>query len=189
MKIVAPTPGFLARLDRNLPHAASFFPCPVAAPPWSRAGAGRAGTALMLATALAALALAPQGRASDSALIGNGGDLSDPGSWYSGVPTGSLALFGSFPTPPTSASIGTGLSVNGLVVYDLTANFTITASGSNALTLGSSGIDMTSDTNGNNDVIIESQVALGAAQSWNPAAGRTLTVSGTLSGAFALTII
>ncbi|HTB62558.1 MAG TPA: autotransporter-associated beta strand repeat-containing protein [Opitutales bacterium] len=125
--------------------------------------------------------------------------LSTTTSWTGNVvPTASEnALFNNTLTSSVSATVGAGLSVGGIIVTNTGGNFTISANGTKTLTIGASGIDLSSAANSNNNFTIAAPVVLGAAQSFNVASGRTLTVSGnintsgdnlTLVGAGAITL-
>jgi autotransporter-associated beta strand protein len=118
----------------------------------------------------------------------NGANLTDPSSWVGGAVPGSFdsAVWG--PTLSGSNSIATGgsLALGQLAV--LNPGGPVTIGGSGALTLngiGGVGIDMSAATQ---DLTINCPVQLAGGQIWNVSAGRTLTVSGTISGTFGLTI-
>lgn len=74
-------------------------------------------------------------------------------------------------------------SVDGIAVGSPAGPVSI--GGTQDLTLGSAGIDLSAATR---DLTITAPVILGAAQAWNVAEGRTLSVQGGLTGAFALSI-
>jgi len=117
--------------------------------------------------------------------------LSTGTSWVGNTAPGSgdTALFDSTLTTTASATIGTGLSVNGVTVTNTGVSFTISANGTKSLTIGGGGIDLTSANNSTNNFTIAAAVVLGAAQTFNVAAGRTLTVSGTINnGGYDLTL-
>lgn len=61
----------------------------------------------------------------------------------------------------------------------------VSIGGTHTLTLGSGGIDLSTATH---DLTLTAPVTLSAAQSWNVASGRTLSVDGELSGAFPVTV-
>lgn len=73
--------------------------------------------------------------------------------------------------------------ISGLVVGNPAGPVSI--NGSQSLTIGAGGIDLSAATS---DLAINAPVSLGAAQSWTVASNRVLTVNGGLGGAFALTL-
>ena len=81
-------------------------------------------------------------------------------------------------TAATLFQLGAPTTWLGLVVQNPGADITID-SGSNALTLGASGVDMSAATQ--NVTISASTVTLGAAQSWNVTTGRSLTLTSSLN--------
>ncbi|MCU0797198.1 MAG: glycosyl hydrolase [Akkermansiaceae bacterium] len=74
-------------------------------------------------------------------------------------------------------------SINGLVIRNPAG--TVTIAGSQTLTLGSSGMDLSAATR---DLSVTAPLQLSAAQSWNIASGRNVSVWGGLGGAFALNL-
>ncbi len=96
-------------------------------------------------------------------------------SWVGGTAPGAdnVALWNRTTPAATSVALGADTSWHGLRVADAGGLVTIPAG--NTLTLGAGGIDMTAATQ---NLTIESDITLGASQSWNVAAGRTLLRSG-----------
>lgn len=99
-------------------------------------------------------------------------------SWVGGVVPGAsdIALFDSTVTASKTAAIGGNLSWAGIKVTDAVGAQAITTTAGYALTLGSSGIDMSSATGAT--LSITSNMDLTASQTWNVATGRSLTVGG-----------
>ncbi|MHA3775160.1 beta strand repeat-containing protein [Verrucomicrobiota bacterium sgz303538] len=107
----------------------------------------------------------------------NQNDLSLATSWIGGsLPTPTdIALWDSNVTGSDSVVLGADLSWAGLRITNPGGPVTINAE--NTLTLGSSGIDMSVATQ---NLTLNNSVILGAAQSWNVGAGRTLTANGVV---------
>ena len=103
------------------------------------------------------------------------------GSWVGGVvPTATdVAQYDSTVTTATNVNLGAALSFLGFSVTNPGGSVQVSTTNA-ALTLGASGIDLSSATQNltfNSPV----QISLGADQSWNIGSGRTLTVSGVIS--------
>ena len=103
------------------------------------------------------------------------------GSWVGGVlPTATdVAQYDSTVTTTTNVALGAALSFLGFSVTNPGGSVQISTTNA-ALTLGASGIDLSSATQNltfNSPV----QISLGANQSWNIGSGRTLTVGGVTS--------
>jgi fibronectin-binding autotransporter adhesin len=114
----------------------------------------------------------------------NSDDLFNATSWSLGaVPTaGDIATWDATVTSANSELLGADLSWLGLRI--LNPGGAVTIGGANTLTLGTSGIDMSL---ASQNLTVSSNVVLGAAQSWNVGAGRTLTDDGVISGGVSLT--
>ncbi|MFA7256524.1 MAG: autotransporter-associated beta strand repeat-containing protein, partial [Kiritimatiellales bacterium] len=80
-------------------------------------------------------------------------------------------------TAAITTDLGSNLSWRGIALVSNTSPWTI--SGTNTLTTGSAGIDMSL---AQANLTIASQLALATTQTWNVATSQTLTVSGELSG-------
>lgn len=121
-----------------------------------------------------------QASAATRVKLDNPDDLFLGSSWFGGFVPGAsdVASWDSTVTSANSTALGSNLSWGGIAVSNPAGNVTIT--GANTLTLGTSGIDMTSATA---NLEIASSLTLGAGnQVWNVASGRTLTLStGTFS--------
>lgn len=103
--------------------------------------------------------------------------------WNTTTPgSGDVVIFNASSTANLATTLGADFSVLGLSVVDPAAAVSV-ATG-NTLTLGSSGIDMSTATQ---SLTINAPVTLGAAHSWNVATGRTLTVNGIVGGTVGLT--
>ncbi len=104
-----------------------------------------------------------------------GSDWSTPSNWSNGVPgaTSDVVLTGSGSQP-------TNQNIPGLVIASLTFDATATT----PITVGGSGLTLTSLTvnAGSADHAIAVGVALGASSTWTIGTGRTLTMSGVVSG-------
>ncbi len=103
-------------------------------------------------------------------------------SWVGGVVPGAsdIALFDSTVTASKSAAIGGNLSWAGIKVTDAVGIQAITTTAGSILTLGSSGIDMSSATGAT--LTVSANMDLTASQTWNVATGRSLTVGGGAGG-------
>lgn len=110
-------------------------------------------------------------------------NLNTTTAWVGGVvPTAAdIAAWGTPNiTAGTSQALGGSVSWQGIFLQAAQTNaINIAATAGATLTIGSSGIDMSS---AGANFTISSLVALGSAQSWNVASGRTLTVSGVITG-------
>jgi fibronectin-binding autotransporter adhesin len=106
-------------------------------------------------------------------------NLNVAGSWVGGSVPGSLdvAQWNATVTAANTVLLGGDLSWLGIAVVNPGGAVTINAG--NTLTLGSSGIDLSTAAQ---NLTLNNAVALGAGQTWNVNAGRTLAVSGTVSG-------
>ncbi|MCU0748288.1 MAG: autotransporter-associated beta strand repeat-containing protein [Akkermansiaceae bacterium] len=131
--------------------------------------------------ALAGLALltfactAHQSAAATRVKLNNTDDLNLASSWTGGLAPGlaDVARWDSTVTSANSVILGSNLSWGGIQIADPAGAVSI--SGANTLTLGTSGIDMSSATA---NLAISSNLAIGAGnQVWNVASGRTLTLS------------
>lgn len=102
---------------------------------------------------------------------------------YSGL-TRSVVLFDG-----TTTRIGTTNNLTGLKLYQIRVGSPTTAGtvtiGGNAITLGAGGIDLSSATR---DLTLSAPLTVTADQLWAVPSGRTLAVSGILSGTNNLTI-
>jgi hypothetical protein len=128
-------------------------------------------------TALAILAAAPFAHAATITKANNTTNLNVATSWTGNVTAGAadVATWNATVTTDNSVLLGGNLSWRGITSNGTGGNVTI--SGANTLTLGKSGIDLSSAT-GNNLTINATTLALGIGQQlWNVASGRTLTVS------------
>ena len=100
-------------------------------------------------------------------------------SWINGAVPGSaaIAVMDQTVTANITTGLGADLSWRGIALVSNTAAWTI--SGTNTLTLGSSGIDLSQ---AQANLTVATPLSLATTQSWNVAASRTLTVSGPISG-------
>jgi autotransporter-associated beta strand protein len=88
-----------------------------------------------------------------------------------------LAIFTTNITAALTNDLGADLSWRGISMISNTAAWTI--NGSNTLTVGSDGINMSQ---AQANLTVASKLALGTTQTWNVATSRTLTVSGEIFG-------
>ena len=126
---------------------------------------------------LLALVLITGSTAAPITKAGTGTDLTDGASWGGTAPgSGDVATW-------SGSSLGAGLTLgissswSGMSVANAASAIGITGAGT--LTVGSSGVDMTSSLV---NLTLGTPVALGANQVWTVNSGRTLTTSGIISG-------
>lgn len=129
----------------------------------------------LLAVAVVSPAIPHLADAADGTKANNGNNLNGATSWVgSNAPDSSgLAIFDSTLTSNATANIGGSISWGGIQFINPANDYTIGASGSSILTLGSSGIDMSAATK---DLTIMAVMDLSATQTWNVASGRKLTI-------------
>lgn len=135
---------------------------------------------LLCALMAGAMALAvPAAFAGPIYKAASGTDLAAGASWTNGVAPGSgdvaTWLSGSL---GGSLTMSTGPTWSGIAMTAATADPVIAAPGSGTFTLGSSGIDLSSSAN---NLTINAPITLGASQTWNVNAGKTLTAGGLVS--------
>jgi autotransporter-associated beta strand protein len=107
-------------------------------------------------------------------------DLDDAGSWTSSVPTSAeVATWEATVTGANATDLGSDLEFQGIAIEDVGGAITINSG--NTLTIGTDGIDMSS---ADGNFTIASSVALGSNQDWDVNTSKTLTASGTVSGAY-----
>jgi autotransporter-associated beta strand protein len=136
---------------------------------------------LSVATLLAAVLAIPTFASADQTWTGAGADAlwTTTDNWSGGAAPGDgdVAVFDLNSTAQLATTLGSDFSILGLRLVDPTGAVSI-ATG-NGLTVGASGIDMSAATQ---NLTISAPVTLGAAQIWEVAGGRTLVVSGGISG-------
>ncbi len=138
---------------------------------------GSSRSVAIIATALV-FSAAPNLRA-DLTKANNTHALNLVSSWTDGTltPTSSdVLIWGATVIGANSVVTGAPLSAKGLSIVSPGGLVTITSDATNTLTLGASGIDMSSATQ--NLTLAGQGPILGGNQTWNVASGRTLTVSG-----------
>ncbi|HEX9047401.1 MAG TPA: hypothetical protein VF988_10275, partial [Verrucomicrobiae bacterium] len=138
-----------------------------------------------LITGAMALA-APAGFAANIYKAASGTDLAAGASWTNGVAPGSgdVATWMSGSLGGT-LTMSTAPSWGGIAMTAATADPVISAPGSGAFSLGSSGIDLSTSAN---NLTINAPITLGASQIWNVNSGKTLTAGALISGtAFGIT--
>src|SRR3712207_4709983 len=151
-------------------------------PSWP-AGTGRGFAASIMLVLAAALLLAPRSYAATITAKGGTGNLNRKQSWIGNKVPGStdVAYWGSS-SAATTASLGSSMTWLGILIANPGGNITINAG--NTLTLGSSGIDMSSATV---NLTLNCAVGLVASQTWSVNSGRTLTSTGAISGSGGIT--
>jgi autotransporter-associated beta strand protein len=114
-----------------------------------------------------------------------GSSWADPDAWFlTNAPvTGDLVTFNDKSTANLTSTLDQNFSLSGILFQNPTGPVSI--GGTHNLTLGTSGIDLSAATQ---NLTITAPSILSAAQTWNVAAGRTLSVNGGVTGAFALDI-
>lgn len=107
------------------------------------------------------------------------------GNWSPGsVPaTDAPIIFDSSSTANLSTLLNQDFNVTGVTLSNPSGDVSI--GGANTLNLGAGGFDLSAATR---DLAVSTPIVLGAVQSWNVAGGRALSLSGAVSGNFALTI-
>lgn len=118
----------------------------------------------------------------------NATNLSSSSSWVGGALPGSFdsAVWDSTLSGSSSASVGGNFALGQLVVLNPAGPVTLTTPGTLTLNgVGGVGIDMSAATQ---NLTLNCPVTLGGGQTWNVAAGTTLTASGGITGGFGLTI-
>src|ERR1041384_8202580 len=126
------------------------------------------------------------GQAADIVKTNNTDNLNLATSWTGGVaPISADIAIWTNNSQAGSNGLGAALSWGGLVIGNPATDVAFGSVGGFVLTLGASGINLSAATV---DLSLTNPVALGAAQTWDVATGRTLTAEGAVSGAgFALT--
>jgi autotransporter-associated beta strand protein len=137
---------------------------------------------LLLAAAIL-ISLAQSGGAATFIKADNTTALNTSGSWTTaGVPgSGDTAQWDStFEAINNSAVLGTNMTWAGIAVSNnLQAAFTVNATGTNALTIGAGGINMS---NANQSLTINCPVFEGGNETWNVGSGQILTFGNTVNG-------
>jgi autotransporter-associated beta strand protein len=135
-------------------------------------------TGSILAVALLAASMSSPAR--DIHKANNTQNLNLGASWSEGHAPGSggVGVWDSTVTGPNAVTLGADTNWLGLKL--LSPGGAVTIAAGNTLTLGASGIDMSSATT---NLALNCNLALGAAQPWNVASGLSLSVGGQVSGA------
>ncbi len=135
---------------------------------------------LVLAAVLPAASLTmPTASAASITKADNTTALNDTASWAGGVVPGSgdVAVWDSTVTSANTVALGADLDWQGIQVLDPAG--TVTISTGSTLSLGSSGIDLST---ASADLTVEAGIALTANQAWQAAPGRTITLAGDIAG-------
>lgn len=124
----------------------------------------------------------PRARAATITKLDNADPLNRGSSWSGGiVPSAtSIALWNSVVSSDNTIDMGGNLSWLGVQITNSMGLVTITNVGGFVLSIGTSGINMSSAGNGT-DLQLNTLVALKGAQAWNVASTHNLTVSGVIS--------
>ncbi len=133
------------------------------------------------------LGLVAQTQAAEIQKANNTTALNLTGSWVGGVVPGAsdIALFDSTLTATRNMSPGGNVSFAGIKVTNVAAAQNILTTAGATMTIGSSGIDMSSAAA---NLSISAIMDLTASQTWSVASGRTLAVSGASVGAGTITL-
>lgn len=115
----------------------------------------------------------------------NTDNLDQTSSWTAFLPNaGNIAEWNNLVTGANTTSLGTDLSLAGIKISDPAGPVTISAG--NILTLGAAATDLDLST-ATQDLTLNCDLTMGAANVWNVASGRTLTLGGVVSGSAAMT--
>ncbi|GAT32228.1 PEP-CTERM protein-sorting domain-containing protein [Terrimicrobium sacchariphilum] len=133
------------------------------------------------------LGLVAQAQATEIQKANNSNALNLTSSWVGGVVPGAsdIALFDSTMTSTRYTAIGGNVSFGGIKVTNLGSEQYLNATAGAAMTLGSSGIDMSAATA---NLTIGAVMDLSASQTWTVASGRTLSLGGASVGAGTITL-
>ncbi len=133
------------------------------------------------------LGLVTQTQADEIQKANNATALNATGSWVGGVVPGAsdIALFDSTLTATRNMSLGGNVSFAGIKVTNIAAAQNILTTAGSTMTIGSSGIDMSSAAA---NLSISAVMDLSASQTWTVASGRTLGVSSSSVGAGTITL-
>jgi autotransporter-associated beta strand protein len=139
---------------------------------------------LVLALA-GALGFQTEGGAATVSKTNNAANLNLGSSWVGNTPPGSgdIAQWSSVVTGANTVGLGADLNWSGIKIAAPGGPVTLNAG--NTLTLGGSGVDLSTATQ---DLTANCDLALGASQSWSVASGRSFTVGGGVSGTASLTL-
>jgi len=105
------------------------------------------------------------------------------GNWTAAPGTGDNIRFNASSTANLATVLNQDFNLNGVVLTSPTGPVSI--GGSNTLTLGAGGLDLSAATQ---NLSITAPLVLGAAQTWNVGTGRILSVSGAVTGSGDLTL-
>jgi autotransporter-associated beta strand protein len=122
--------------------------------------------------------------APDNYKANNSDNLNLASSWSVGVPIGNPAVWNNTVTAANTVSLGDNLTFSSVQILDPAGPVTINAG--NTLTVGSAAIDLDLALATQN-LTLNCDVAMSAANVWDVAAGRSLSLGGTLTGSAALT--
>ncbi len=140
---------------------------------------------ILCLTLCAPFALSLTAKAASVVKASTGTDLTDGASWGGTAPTPSdIATWtgGATPSLGGSSTLGSDTQWQGIAITGASSDVSI--SGAGTLTLGSSGIDLSNSTV---NLSVANNIALSANQTWQAAAGKTISVSGVISGSSGLT--
>jgi autotransporter-associated beta strand protein len=114
----------------------------------------------------------------------NTDNLNLTSSWTAHVPHALIAEWNSTVLGPNTTSLGANLTIAGIKISDPGGPVTINAG--NTLTLGAAAIDLDLSS-ATQDLTVNSDLAMSAANVWDVAATRALTLGGAVSGSVAVT--
>jgi len=130
---------------------------------------------LQTAACVALLAFPLAAQAADVIKANNETNLDQTASWSGTVPgTGDVGVWDDTVTGTNATVLGSDLSWQGLRIGGTTETGTVTIAAGNALTLGTSGIDLSAAPR---DLTLNSGIVIGGNQNWNVAADRTLAIN------------
>jgi autotransporter-associated beta strand protein len=117
----------------------------------------------------------------------NPDNLNSGTSWVGGIAPGAgdLAKWNNIVNSANTTVLGADVTWAGMIIEN--PNGLVTIGGSNTLTLGAANTDIDLSSADTANLTLNCPLALGAANVWNVASGRTLTVGGSVSGNFLLT--
>lgn len=112
-----------------------------------------------------------------------GTSWTDAGNWTAAPAAGASVRFNNSSTANLATVLNQDFSLAGITVINPAGPVSI--GGANSLTLGAGGLDLSAATS---DLTVTAPLVLDASQTWNVANGRTLGISGAVTGSGSLTV-